>query len=62
MFMTRLVMAVDMQELGLLNHVIAAAVTCLIFLHLHWSGGQICFTKPSPMTNSDVSLLASELE
>lgn len=32
-FMTRTVMAIDMKELGLLNHVIASAVTCLIFLY-----------------------------
>jgi len=33
-FMNGLVMAIDMQELGLLNHIIAAAVTWLIFQHL----------------------------
>jgi hypothetical protein len=62
-FMTRLVMAIDIQELGL-----SKSYRCcycdlpnIPVFALVWQS-QTCFTKLSPVTYTDISILTSELE
>lgn len=62
-FMSRLVMAIDMQELGLSkSHRCCYCDLPNLPEFALVLQSQTCFTKPSPVTYSDISILTSELE